>query len=215
MTRGRIILIVTLGLAACAGAGWLGVRAGFAFLDRLTSPEWRGRAGGAHGASPVSASGWSPAEREAIERATPKGSRPAGADDAEPSQERDDLVALYGAYTPYFVRGDLNGDGRLDFVQAYVRQRDGQPVFDVAVFLGGEGGYAPPIFVERGIELAAGDLAIDRTILIVTPDLATDESYRLRFDPETRKFIDVDATNSDPTDDSPEPAPDRRPRTRV
>ena len=60
---------------------------------------------------------------------------------------------LYGVYNPYFVRGDLNDDGILDFVMAFVR-RDSSPV-DAMVLdrrLLGQGGCG------RRRSLRAGDV---------------------------------------------------------
>ena len=49
---------------------------------------------------------------------------------------RRDLADLYVDYHPYFVRGDLDGDGRLDFAQAFVEKGPGRAWFHVAVFFG-------------------------------------------------------------------------------
>lgn len=161
-------------------------------------------------------SGRSGPEALAVERATPPGTRPARDDDAEASPERQDLVEAYREYHPYFVRGDLDGDGALDFVQAFVRERGGQPLFDVAVFLGdGTGGFRPPLLVETGLDLAAGDLTIDRTLLVVTPDLTAEQTRRFRFDRVRRRFVDVDAEGAAPEDDAPDATPDDRPRAHV
>lgn len=161
-------------------------------------------------------SGRSRPEALAVAIATPPGTRPARDADAEASPERDDLVEVYRDYHPYFVRGDLDGDGTLDFVQAFVRERGGQPLFDVAVFLGdGTGGFRPPLLVETGLDLAAGDLAIDRTLLVVTPDLTAEQTRRFRFDRSRRRFVDVDAEGGVPEDDSPDATPDDRPRAHV
>ena len=68
-----------------------------------------------------------PAENRAIASALATASEAGGPalrvaedDDATPSDDRSDLVDLYGTYHPFFVRGDLDGDGRLDFAQAFV-----------------------------------------------------------------------------------------------
>jgi len=135
-------------------------------------------------------------------------------EDAAPSPERADLDALYGTYHPYFVRGDLNGDGRTDFAQAFVETGPGG-WFHVAVFLGkADGGFEKPVWIEKAVSLAAGDLSIERTILIVVPDLSLDDARRWRWDPVDRKFVDADAT-SGLRDDADDTSPDGPPRVRV
>ena len=57
-------------------------------------------------------------------------------------------------------------------------------------------------------------MAVDRDLVIVTPDLASDESYRYRLEPDLKKFVDVDA-GSPGADDAPDESPDRRLRARV
>ena len=214
MTRQRL-LVLAVGVALWCVAAWLGVRVVGSLWKRLA----RSDAGAPRGQAGATVPGWwwTVSEREAVERVTRKEYRPALPSDAESTPERDDLVALYGKYDPFFVRGDLNDDGLPDFVQAFVRERDGSVLFDVVVFFGLEGGgFSPPVFVERGVALGNGDVAIDRTLVIVTPDLASDECYRYRFDAESKKFVDVDeASSSAGDDDSPEQAPDQRPRIRV
>jgi hypothetical protein len=211
MSRRRLV-VLTAGVAFWCVAAWLGVR-GAGFLWRKLSS---GHLVSSRGSAALPGGKWSASEREAIERAVRPGYRPAVAADAASTPERDDLLALYGRYDPFFVRGDLDDDGRPDFVQAFVREREGEVLFDVAVFFGLEGGgYSAPVFVERGVALNSGDLTIDRTLVIVTPDLADDEAYRYRFDPETRKFVDVDAGAGSSDDDAPEQAPDQRLRIRV
>jgi hypothetical protein len=106
-----------------------------------------------------------------------------------------DVRGLYGIYHPYFVRGDLNDDGILDFVLAFVhRNRDRSASwFSVVVFtgLGGEKGFAPGSFLEREISLARGDLSIDRDAILVTPDLSDDAVRRYRWDPVHRSYVFV------------------------
>ncbi len=106
-----------------------------------------------------------------------------------------DVRGLYGIYHPYFVRGDLNDDGILDFVLAFVhRNRDRSASwFSVVVFtgLGGDKGFAPGSFLEREISLARGDLSIDRDAVLVTPDLSDDAVRRYRWDPVHRSYVFV------------------------
>ncbi len=114
-------------------------------------------------------------------------------DDAAPSEERSDLVDLYGTYHPFFVRGDLGGDGRLDFAQAFV-ETGSRGWFHVAVFFGkADGGFEPPVWVERSVSLASGDLSVERTILTIVPDLALDQARRYRWDPAESRFVDADS----------------------
>jgi hypothetical protein len=127
-------------------------------------------------------------------------------DDRRASASGDsDMRHLYGVYLPYFVRGDLNDDGILDFVIAFVR-RDSSPStpwFTVVVFTGKDGGppsapsFGPEVFLERDITLAAGDIAIDRDAVVITPDLEDETSRRYRWDPARRSFVFV-------RDDEPE-----------
>ena len=135
--------------------------------------------------------------------------RPATDEDAADSEARDDLRGLYGDYRPYFVRGDFDADGRLDFAQAYLRREGPEPLFDVAVFFGAPEGFSPPLWVQRGLLLSGGDLTIDRSVLIVTEDVERDVSRRLRWVPAERRFIDVDA-GSEGEDGEPWTEPEGR-----
>jgi len=139
--------------------------------------------------------------------------------DAAESDEHRDLDEVYGGYHPFFVRGDLDGDGRLDFAQAFVEKGPGGPWFHVAVFFGaGDGTFQPPVFAERAISLGAGDLTIERSLLIITPDLGLDPTRRWRWEPAEKRFVDADeaARRSDPADDDvPDETPDQKPRARV
>lgn len=157
------------------------------------------------------------AEERAVLAHVPRGSRPAKDEDAERSPDRDDIARLCGGeYHPYFVRGDLDGDGNLDFAQAFVRERSGERLFDVAVFFGATAeGFRRPVLVETGLDLAGGDLSIDRTLLVVTPDLTGDEVIRYRWDPVRCRFVDADAAGTEPDGEAPVPSPDERPRATV
>jgi len=105
---------------------------------------------------------------------------------------------LYGVYNPYFVRGDLNDDGILDFVMAFVRKDSSPstPWFSIVVFPGKEdavGGasFGPETFLERDITLASGDLSIDRDAVVITPDLDDDTTRRYRWDPARSSYVFV------------------------
>ena len=157
----------------------------------------------------TSVSGRTPLEERAVSAALVSGLRAATDEDAADSESRESLRVLYGDYHPYFVRGDFDSDGRLDFAQVFVRRDGPEPLFDVAVFFGTPEGFAPPYWVERGLQLSAGDLTIDRTVLVVTEDVDQDISRRLRWSPADRRFIDVDA-GSEGEDNEPWTEPDGR-----
>lgn len=154
-------------------------------------------------------SGRTTVEESAVSAAVAAGVRPATDEDADDSESREELRTLYGDYRPYFVRGDFDSDGRLDFAQAFVRRDGPEPLFDVAVFFGSEKGFAPPLWVGRGLLLSAGDLTVDRSVLVITEDVEQDVSRRLRWDPSVRQFVDVDA-GSEGEDGEPWSDPDGR-----
>jgi hypothetical protein len=114
--------------------------------------------------------------------------------DQRPAGESGDVSNLYGVYHPYFVRGDANDDGILDFVLAFVRRdsdRD-SPWFSVVVFEGRTNGtFAPGAVLERDISLADGDLSLDRDSIVVTPDTSEDASRRYRWDPARQRHVFV------------------------
>ncbi len=121
-----------------------------------------------------------------------------------------DVRRLYGVYHPYFVRGDLNDDGVLDFVAAFVRRDSGPdtPWFSVVVFTGkkGEGsGFNAGSFIERDVSLARGDLSIDRDAVLITPDLSDEAVRRYRWDPLHHSYVFV----RDDTDEDDSPIPTR------
>ncbi|MFN2387312.1 MAG: hypothetical protein ABR576_13675 [Thermoanaerobaculia bacterium] len=105
--------------------------------------------------------------------------------------------SLYGVYHPYFVRGDVNDDGVLDFVLGFVRRDSDRetPWFSVVVFTGrdraGRHDFGAETFLERDISLADGDLAIDRDAILITPDLSGDSTRRYRWDPARRSYVFV------------------------
>ena len=95
----------------------------------------------------------------------------------------------------------------------------GGPWFHVAVFFGAaDGTFQRPIWVERAISLGAGDLTIERSLLIITPDLGLDPTRRWRWEPVERHFVDADVASgrNDPAEDeAPDETPDQKPRARV
>jgi hypothetical protein len=138
--------------------------------------------------------------------------------DAAESDEHRDLEEVYGSYHPFFVRGDLDGDGRLDFAQAFVEKGSSGLWFHVAVFFGtGDGTFQKPLWVERAISLGAGDLSIERSLLVVTPDLALDPTRRWRWETGEKRFVDADdvSRRAPSEEDAPDEQPERKPRTRV
>ncbi len=155
--------------------------------------------------------GMRPAERQAVEtflQRHPELRLPKDADRRVSPSGEGDVRHLYGVYHPYFVRGDLNDDGVLDFVMGFVR-RDSAPStpwFTVVVFSGKEPAppsvpaFGPEIFLERDITLAAGDISIDRDAVVITPDLDDETTRRYRWDPARRSYIFV-------RDDEPETEP--------
>jgi hypothetical protein len=135
------------------------------------------------------------AERDAVERyleANPD-LRVARDADQRPAEEGD-VSNLYGVYHPYFVRGDANDDGILDFVLAFVRRDSDHdsPWFSVVVFEGRpDGTFSPGSALERDISLADGDLSLDRDSIVVTPDTSEDASRRYRWDPARQRHVFV------------------------
>jgi hypothetical protein len=101
------------------------------------------------------------------------------------------LLHLYGVYHPYFVRGDVNDDGVLDFVMAFIRRDSpsGTPWFSVVVFAGRDkAGYDAGTFLERDVSLADGDISVDRDAIVITPDTEDDPNRRYRWDAVHRQF---------------------------
>lgn len=144
-----------------------------------------------------------PGERAAVEaflRLNPD-LRLAGDDDRRAPDGGEDMTALYGVYHPYFVRGDVNDDGVLDFVLAFVRRdsdRD-SPWFSVVVFSGrGDGTFSGGTFLERDISLADGDLSLDRDSIVVTPDTSDESTRRYRWDPSRHRHVFVRDQDEEP-----------------
>jgi hypothetical protein len=170
---------------------------------------------------------WTAAEQRAIEEAARTAAsgaakvalRPAVDADATDSDDHLDLESVYGDYHPFFARGDLDGDGRLDFVQVFVETARSGAWFHVAAFFGRpDGTFAGPVWVERSISLADGDVSVERTLVIVTPDLAADSARRWRWEPADHAFVDADAAPrpaGTPDDDAPEETPEQKPRARI
>jgi hypothetical protein len=214
--RPRQVLFVLAGAAAIAAAALL-------LTKRAARPARA--APPASDARGLDASGRTKAERLAVEEALAAFRkeglllRAAEDGDAAESDEHRDLEDVYGSYHPFFVRGDLDGDGRLDFAQAFVEKGSSGVWFHVAVFFGtGDGTFQKPLWVERAISLAAGDVTIERSLVIVTPDLGLDPSRRWRWEPGEKRFVDADEVprRSDPADeDAPDEPPDQKPRARV
>ncbi len=128
--------------------------------------------------------------------------------DAQSSDDSAEVSKLYGVYHPFFVRGDVNDDGALDFAAAFVdRSKVGAPLwFTVAVFCADHsGGFRQPEILEREVSLERGDISIDRDCVIITPDLGEDANRRYRWNGLRRRFEYV----SD-DEDTAEPRPINR-----
>jgi hypothetical protein len=137
-----------------------------------------------------------PAERAAIDEFLRRNPdlRVAADADHRRAEEADGVEELYGVYHPYFVRGDDNDDGLLDFVVAFVRRDSDRDTlwFSVAVFEGRpDGSFAPGTFLERDISLADGDLSVERDAIVVTPDVSDDLTRRYRWDPAKQRHVFV------------------------
>jgi hypothetical protein len=142
-----------------------------------------------------------PSERQAVDRFLGRNRDLRVATDADRRAGEEDegglAGSLYGVYHPYFVRGDVNDDGILDFVLGFVRRDSDRetPWFSVVVFTGqdraGRHDFAAETFLERDISLADGDLAIDRDAILITPDLTEDSTRRYRWDPARRSYVFV------------------------
>jgi hypothetical protein len=154
-----------------------------------------------------------PAEKAAVDEFLRQHADLRLATDADRQHTRDgdsDIRRLYGVYHPFFVRGDLNDDGILDFVLAFVRRDSSRdsPWFSVVVFTGRADSAAPAFqpgaFIERDITLARGDLSIDRDAVLITPDLGDEAVRRYRWDPLRRSYVFV--RDDDEEDETPIPS---------
>lgn len=138
-----------------------------------------------------------PGERRAVDEflRTNRDLRLAVDSDRRSSESDDDLPKLYGVYHPYFLRGDINDDGILDFVLGFVRRdSDGDAAwFSIVVFNGNEhSGFAAGTFLERDVSLADGDLSVDRDSIVITPNLDDEDSTRrYRWDPLRHSYVFV------------------------
>jgi hypothetical protein len=149
---------------------------------------------------------FSPGEKTAVDAFLRRHPTLRVATDSDRAPLRDgerDMGRLYGLYHPYFVRGDVNDDGVLDFVLAFVQRKPRSPLrFSVVVFTGraGAGGasdYQPGEFVERDVPLARGDVAVDRDAVLVTPDVSEDDVRRYRWSATERTYVLVDESDDE------------------
>jgi hypothetical protein len=153
-----------------------------------------------------------PAERKAVEEFLRRHTdlRLARDSDRLNAGEDGDVRRLYGVYHPYFVRGDLNDDGILDFVIAFVRRDSSRdtPWFSVVVFSGKSAASGPAFsdgsFIERDVSLSRGDLSVDRDAVLITPDLSDEAVRRYRWDPMRRSYVFVRDDSDEP--DTPVPS---------
>lgn len=203
---------------------WAAFLAGAATLFLLKRPApARPKTGAPEARAPM----WTPAEKRAIDDAiaaaavaTPRlALRPAVDADATDTDEHRDLDSVYGAYHPFLARGDLDGDGRLDFVQAFVETGRSGAWFHAAAFFGrADGAFEKPVWVERAISLADGDVTVERSLVVVTPDLGAEATRRWRWEPSEKAFVDPDAEPRPPgrtDDDVPDETPEQKPRARI
>ncbi len=154
---------------------------------------------------------FTPAETGAVDDFLRRNSglRPATDADRKPGDDSDaELHSLYGIYHPYFVRGDMNDDGVLDFALAFVRRDSGRgtPWFSIVVFTGratpgASAEFSSGTFLERDVTLAHGDISVDRDSIVISPDLDEDTVRRYRWDPASHTFVFVRDGDDDP--DSP------------
>ncbi len=199
--RNRLVLVVSATFLCTAACRQREAASATASPDPAPTPGVPARAADAGYA-------FRPKERSAVDAFLHKHTdlRVAEDDDRRPNEDSGDLDGLYGVYHPYFVRGDANDDGMLDFVLAFVR-RDSDadnPWFTVVLFTGrSDGGFEPGVVLERDVSLADGDLSLDRDAIVVTPDTADEATRRYRWDPERRRHVYVRDT---PEDSPPPPA---------
>jgi hypothetical protein len=201
-------------LALCAGLS-AGSCARRAEAHRASAPASRTPTPGVAAVTPAPAraaeGGYDlrPAERAAVDEFLRAHPDLRVANDGDHRRSDDDGIdGLYGIYHPYFVRGDANDDGVLDFVIAFVRRdsdRD-SPWFSVVVFAGKpDGGFDAGGFLEREISLADGDLDLDRDAIVVTPDVSEDLTRRYRWDPAKHRHVFV----RDDDEETPSPPSSR------
>jgi hypothetical protein len=198
-----IVVLATSVIAACRRDAPPETEAG-----RATTPSGRSPA-------PVAADsyGLRPAERAAVEAFLKAHTDLRLSSDADARAAEPELIRLYGVYHPFFLRGDVNDDGLMDVVTAFIRRDSptGTPWFSVVVFAGrAGGGFDGGTFLERDISLANGDLSIDRDSIIVTPDTSDDPNRRYRWDAVRKQFALV----SD-DDEAPETPPVTRTKSRA
>ena len=198
-------------VALIAAASLVGCRRNAGFRVVREAPPALANPPTAAGGPPVLAASFTPAEDRALRvflLAHPSW-RIASDADAHPPEDADDVSRLYGVYHPYFVRGDIDDDGALDFVIAFVdrEKAPGSLWFSVAAFCAdGHGGFRSQM-IESEISLERGDVSIDRDSIVITPDLSEDDSSRrYRWNLHQHRFVFV--TGSDE-------APDINPSSRI
>ncbi len=152
--------------------------------------------------------GWTPAEKAAVDQylAMHPSLRVATDGDARSTDDANDMAKLYGVYHPYFLRGDVDDDGILDFVIAFVdrTRASSAPWFTVVVVrANGRGGVLAPVELEREVSLESGDLSVDRDSILVTPDLSQDSGRRYRWNPNHHGFDFVSDDEGSDSDHAP------------
>ena len=128
---------------------------------------------------------------------------------------------VYGSYHPYFARGDLDGDGRLDFVAGVRRERGGAASGSTSPSSSEsrDGSFQKPVWVESAISLADGRRhrraqprrrhARPRGRSVAPLALGgLGARVRRRRTPSPRPSGSTD-------DDAPDETPDQKPRARI
>jgi len=173
----------------------------------------------------LDASGRTLAERRAVEQALEAFKkegllvRAAEDRDAMESDDHRDLEEVYGGYHPFFVRGDLDGDGRLDFAQAFVEKGSAAPGSTWRCFSARETARS---------SRRSGPSVRSRSPRATSRSSARSSSSRptsgwIRHvagagSPWRKRFVDADQASrrKDPADDdTPDETPDQKPRARV
>ncbi|MGH9399959.1 MAG: hypothetical protein ACRD00_06300 [Thermoanaerobaculia bacterium] len=200
MRSKKLAACVLAALAVCAGAGCRQNRTADAPAAAL--PPSAARPPAAPGGDVY---GLRPAEKTAVEAFLKAHADLRLSADSDARTADASLTKLYGVYHPFFVRGDVNDDGLLDFVTAFARRDSpaGTPWFSVVVFTGRAGGaFDAGTFLERDVSLTDGDISVDRDSIVITPDTSDDPNRRYRWDAVRRQFAFV-RDDDEPPDAQP------------
>ena len=181
LTRAAVLLAAALAAGACRRAQSPRNEGGKAAAPAPMAPA----------SAEAGAYGLKPAEKAAVEAFLKAHTDLRMALDGDGQSKDNEMARLYGVYHAYFVRGDVNDDGRLDFVMGFVRRNSpaDSPWFSVVVFSGlPDGKFDAGVFLERDISLATGDLSVDRDSIVITPDTSDDPNRRYKWDAVRGQF---------------------------